>query len=172
METRTNLFGFVLVLLLIGALLSGCGAASTAGSAIDACKLITQADAEAVLGGPVKASENPVSGEGIAAVTSCKYIVAAAPSVNNVTLIVRRLDSADAAKQDFEQLKKDMEPKLNVTPSDVTGVADAAFWSGGSVNQLAVLKGKVELLFYVYGASTPQDAAQGLAQKTLGRLTQ
>jgi hypothetical protein len=173
MNMRRNLSAFVLVLFLAGAVLSGCGGSSAgAGKAIDACKLLTQADAEAVLGGPVKAPENPVSGEGLAVVTSCKYRVAAAPSVNNVSVIVRRLDSADAARQDFEQLKKDMEPKLNVTPTDVTSVGDAAFWSGGSVNQLAVLKDKVQLLIYVNGpqSGAPDTAAKTLAANALGRL--
>ena len=173
MNMRRNVHGFVVVSLLIGAMLSGCGGSSAgAGSAIDACKLLTQPDAEAVLGGTVKAPENPVSGEGLAVVTSCKYRVAAAPSVNNVSIIVRRLDSADAAKQDFEQLKKDMQPKLNVPPTEVAGVGDAAFWSGGSVNQLAVLKGKVQLLIYVNGPQSgePDAAAKTLATKALGRL--
>jgi hypothetical protein len=176
MEDHFTLFDVLIVLLLVGLVLAGCGGSATGASGqsgpIDACQLITKADAEAALGEAVKAPENPITGEGLAAVTSCKYTVASAPSVNNVSLIVRRLDSADAAKADFDQLKKDMEPKLNVTPNDVPGLGDAAFWSGGAVNQLAVLKGKVQLLIYVRGPQgiSPEATAQALATKALGRL--
>jgi len=176
MEDRFTLFDVVMMLLVIGAILAGCGSPgghSTSGAgAIDACKLITAADAEATLGGAVKPPESPVSGEGLAVVTSCKYAIAAAPSVNNVTLIVRKLDTVSTAQQDFDQMKKDMVTQLNVTPRYVDGLGDAAFWSGGAVNQLAVLKGKVQLLVMVSGAqgAAPDVAAEALADKALSRL--
>lgn len=177
MASRYTLFDFLCVVLLAGVILAGCGGSApgpTGGTgqsgSIDACKLITQADAEAVLGGVVKAPEVPMSGEGVAVVTSCKYTVAAAPSVDNVTLIVRRLDGTDAAKNDFDQMKKDTATQLGVTPEDVSGIGDSAFWAGGAVNELAVLKGKAELLILVKGPAAVQDAARGLADKALSRL--
>lgn len=170
MEERFRMPAVVLVLLLAAFALGGCGGAGKP-SAIDSCALITAADAQAVLGGPVKAPEKPVEGEGVAVVTSCAYR-SEASGLNHVTLIARRLDTSSSARSDFDQLKRDMEPQLNVTPSDVAGLGDGAFWAGGSVNQLAVLKGNAELLIMVNGSqgATPEAAARSLAEKALGRL--
>jgi hypothetical protein len=166
-----KVFDLVLVAVLAVAVLAGCGGSGGKASTVDACGLITAADAQAVLGGPVKAPENPVSGEGNAVVTSCKYRAEAA-DLNNITLIVRRLDTPASGKQDFDQFKKDTEPKLNVTPVDVSGIGDAAFWIGGSLNQLAVLKGRDQLLISVNNpqGATEQEASQTLAAKALSRL--
>jgi hypothetical protein len=178
MEDHFTLFDVLIVLLLVGVVLTGCGGSATGASgksgSIDACQLITKADAEAALGETVKAPENPITGEGIAVVTSCKYTVAAAPSVNNVSLIVRRLDTAAASRKDFEQLKQDTVTKLNVTPEDVAGIGDGAIWIGGIYNQLSVLHGKVQLLISVMGpqGATPDAAAKTLAAKALSRLPQ
>lgn len=171
MKEDFKLFDVVLVALLALAVLAGCGGSGSKASAVDACGLITPADAQELLGGPVKAPENPISGEGTAIVTSCKYRAESA-DLNNVTLIVRRLDTQDAAKQDFDQFKKDTESKLSVTPDEVSGIGDAAFWIGGALNQLAVLKGRDQLLISVNNpqAASQLEASRALAGKALARL--
>jgi hypothetical protein len=165
----------IIALLLLGAALAACnGSGGTAGkSAVtDACQVLTQADAQAALGGPVKAPEKPISGEGIAVVTSCKYSTAAGTGVDNVTLIMRRLDTPAATQQDFDQMKRDMVSKVSVTPEDIANLGDGAFWADGAINQLAVRKGQVQLLILVHGpaGTDPQAAAKTLALKALNRL--
>jgi hypothetical protein len=141
MKSRFRIASVVVVSVLLATVLASCGGSAgskTGGGglsgAVDACQLITQADAEAVLGGTVRAPEHPVEGEGAAVVTSCKYIVAAEPSMNNVALIVRKLDTVEAARQDFEQSKKDTVSRLNTTPEEVAGLGDSSYWIGGAYN--------------------------------------
>ncbi len=136
---------------------------------IDACALLTATNAEATLGKPVRKAETLINGEGNGVVTSCKY-----RATDDVTLstgiIVRKLDSAEWAKQFYAQTEKDMATTLSVTPEDVTGVGEAAFWVGDMYNQLYALKGSVHVLLDVSNQTSPNDTVKGLMTKILDRL--
>lgn len=70
---------------------------------LDACALLTKADAEAILGQPVMEPEHPIQGGATFNVSSCKYRVQA-DALDNVTLIVTVPVNSDveSAKTAFE----------------------------------------------------------------------
>ena len=130
-------------------------------AAVDACALVTKADAEAALGTPVG---DPVRGD-VPPVYSCSY--ATADRLNNVSVNVT---SYSDARQAYDSHL--MAVKIN-NYEELPGLGDRAYRS--LVSDVTVLKGRFELSVDV-SLSIPKDEqvkkARELASRGLERLPQ
>lgn len=135
-----------------------------AGSGIDACKLVTKADAASALGSEVKASDSVAKQSG--AQSDCQYLSASADSPDNVYVQVASGKVEKDAFNVARDLYKDAKP--------LNGVGDSAFYVelGAPVVQVHILKGDRYLIIAVLDI-TPNDsvgAATALAKTAAGRL--
>jgi hypothetical protein len=131
---------------------------------IDACTLLTAADAEAILGGPVEkpvASGHrlPVAGHS----SRCAYLTSR-PPLRVVNLLVEQLATPREAASAFEQTRRISKTVSGTPPEDLAGLGERAFWEGGSIAKLHVLKGN---LWLVIGCSL----GPGLDQEAPARQT-
>lgn len=161
-----------LLVLVLAALLAACGSSAKAQTAkgggsgagggadpIDACALVTKAEAEALLGVPV-GEPYPKTVPGVA--TTCNYLASGDRDSRNVFVWASPQKSADAARKFFDNAKRDA-PSLGTTAREQAGLGDGAFWING---QLWVLKGKVVLAF----TADTEAHTQQLAGQVLKRL--
>jgi hypothetical protein len=126
---------------------------------LDACTLVTKAEAEGVLGKPVG---EPLREE-YPSFYSCKYEAA---DRDNVTVSVLEFPDAQQAADAYQ-----MEIDINSYP-EVSGIGDRALRPWPFMD-ISVLSSKYDLSIDVVNGSDemPQfEAARGLAQKALGRL--
>jgi hypothetical protein len=149
-------------------------AQAPAASKFDACKLLTKADAEQILGKPVDSPTNPLQGDATYSVDSCEYKVTGGTALDNATMIVTVPANGDPARAQavFNSGKQQAQALYNAAPLDVPGLGDAAYWVGGAGNNLSILKGNI---FVTLSASTQKgDSASpallDLAKVVLGRL--
>jgi hypothetical protein len=160
-----------LLVLALAALLTACGAsakaqtaqgsggAGGAGKPIDACALVTRAEAAALLGTPV-GEPQPKTLPGLA--TTCSYLASAPRDSRSVFVWASPQQTADGARKAFDNAKRDA-PALGTTARDQAGLGDGAFWIH---DQLWVRKGEV-----VLQASADNEAnTQKLAGQVLMRL--
>ena len=135
-----------LLVLVLAALLAACGSsakaqtakggAGGAGDPIDACALVTKAEAEALLGVSVGEPQPKVVGGGVA---TCNYLASGARDSRSVFVWANPRKTADGARTVLENTKKDA-PTVGTTAREQAGLGDDAFWID---NQLWVRKGKV-----------------------------
>ncbi len=114
--------------------------APAAASKFDACKLLTKADAEQILGEPVDSPTNPMQGDATYSVDSCEYKVTGGTALDNATLVVTVPASGDPARAQavFNSGKQQAQAMYNAAPVDVPGLGDAAYWVGGAGNNLSI----------------------------------
>jgi hypothetical protein len=108
-----------------------------------ACRLLTRDDAEALLGGP--ALEPPVTSSmaDIGVVSwRCGYISAAKNPTKVVTMLASRWQEPGDARRAFEHAHALSQTISGQVPETVDGLGERAYWSGGKVNQLNVLRGR------------------------------
>lgn len=129
-----------------GAAPSGAGApavrAATPQQENLACKLLTREDAEALLGGPIR--EPPVTSiiTGMRVVSSrCGYISVAKNPTKVVTLLASRYQEPAGVRHAFEHAHALAQTLSGQVPENVDGLGERAYWSGGKVNELHVLRG-------------------------------
>ena len=143
-------------------------------TSVDACALLSKADAEKILGQPVKDPESPVQGSADFNVSSCVYHTQTGTALDRVALVVWVVASGDAAyaKTAFETDKQKVPANYNADPVDVAGVGDAAYWVAGAGNQLMVLKGTVQfsLLASTQKGDTASPEIVDLAKLVISRL--
>ncbi len=149
-------------------------AQSPASVKIDACTLLTKADAVQILGNPVDDPTHPVQANETFNVDSCEYQVMGGTALDNATLIVTVPSNGDlaTAQTAFVTGKQQAQAAYNAAPVDVPGLGDSAYWVGGAGNNLSILKGNVNVTL---SASTqkgdaPSQAVLDLAKAALGRL--
>jgi hypothetical protein len=107
-----------------------------------ACRLLTRDDAEALLGGPVR--EPPVTSitADIGVVTSrCGYISVAKNPTKVVTLLASRWQDPADVRRAYEHAHALSQTVSGQVPENADGLGERAYWSGGKVNQLHVLRG-------------------------------
>jgi hypothetical protein len=119
-----------------------------------ACQLLTRDDAEALLGGPVL--EPPVTSRmadiGVLS-WRCAYISAAKNPTKVVTLLANRWQEPGGVRRAFEHAHALSQTISGQVPENVDGLGERAYWSGGKVNQLNVLRGRDWLV--ISGAASP-----------------
>jgi hypothetical protein len=128
----------------------------TPAASVDACALVTQAEAESALGAPVG---EPEIGN-TPPIFSCSYETA---EFNVVSVIVAVYDSAEDAEDAF-QLAID----INDYP-EIEGLGERAY-NGQPVLDVTVLTGSYELSVDVVGPDNDLQLAQDLARTALDRL--
>lgn len=107
-----------------------------------ACKLLTPGDAEDLLGGPVQEPPVTSSMADIGVVSwRCGYISQAKNPTKVVTLLAKRWQQADDARRAYEHAHALSQTISGQVPETMDGLGDRAYWSGGKVNQLNVLRG-------------------------------
>jgi hypothetical protein len=138
-----------LVLLILVSTIAACkgrtaGPAASAMTATDACGLLTRADAEALLGGPVSPPQTgSTAAPGTVSSTRCSYLSESGNPVKVVTLLLRRYASPAAAANAYEGALAMSRSISGAEPADEAGPAlggQRAYWAGGTVNQLSVLR--------------------------------
>jgi hypothetical protein len=139
----------LVILLLLFSTVAACkgrtaGPAPGATTATDACGLLTRADAEALLGGPVSPPQTgSTAAPGTVSSTRCSYLSASGNPVKVVTLLLRRYASPAAAADAYERALAISRSISGAEPADEAGPAlggQRAYWAGGTVNQLNVLR--------------------------------
>jgi hypothetical protein len=146
------------------------GPAPRAPHAVEACALLTAADAQAALGEQevVEMTSFLSEAQKQKDPAQCGYNAGSDPS-KIVRLEVRRAASPDAASSAFDSTRGLL---AGSAPQDVPGLGDAAFWVGGSLAQLHVRKGATQLIITSQPGEgkDPLAAAKTLAGQALGRL--
>ena len=149
-------------------------AQSPASAKIDACTLLTKADATQIMGNPVDDPTHPVQGSEAFYVDSCEYKLTGGTTLDNITLTVEIPTTGDlaTAQAAFNTGKQQAQAAYNAAPLDVPGVGDTAYWVSGAGNTLAVMKGIVTftLSASTQKGDTPSQAVLDLAKAVLGRL--
>jgi hypothetical protein len=145
----------------------------------DACLLLAKADAEATVGGAVKDPLRNVSqtDQGKISVSSCTY---SQPLPSNSTdiskigsagLLVRKATNNAEAVKVFADAKAASKNMSGVEPVVIAGLGDQAYWSGGNLNQMNVLKGDA---WYIVTLRIPsgdiQAKARELAKKIIEKI--
>ncbi|MFA4954709.1 MAG: hypothetical protein WC641_05345 [Patescibacteria group bacterium] len=104
-----------------------------------ACDVLSGAEAATALGAVVEKGKSNEIQEGDVKVTTCAYATLVAP-VKIMTLLLRRAENRAAAEEAFQEAKSQSRDQSGVEPQDILGLGDAAYWVGGSLNQLNVRK--------------------------------
>jgi hypothetical protein len=138
--------------------------ATAAPGALDASQVLTKADAEAVLG---KEVGDPTVSNTAGVVSTCNYM---AKDLTGLHLLIRAAASPDAARVIFEEARKQAEAMSRVEPEPVSGLGDAAYWAGGDLNQLNVVKGRYWMIFSAPMADHPLELTKQAAERALPRV--
>jgi hypothetical protein len=140
---------------------SAAPAAAPAQTKINAAEFFTKADAEAVLGKPV--NDPTIQGDGIYT-SNVSYI---ATDFTGISLYVR----AGTSPRTFEEAQAKSKSISDVDPVPVAGVGEKAYWAGGKLNQLNVLKNQNWLIISVFaGGEQSLDLTKKAAEKILPRV--
>lgn len=133
---------------------------------ISACSLLTQDEAEEILGEPVeKPTDSALGGK----VSNCSWMT---PSFDRVGILVRRSATAEEAKTVCEQARRQSKSLSGVDPEDVAGLGESAYWAGGNINQLNVFRGNYWLIITASKGEVGENLplAKAVAEKALARL--
>ena len=175
------------ILLLASVALAGCGGAKTeetkgntaqpsstdsskpSSGNLDACALLTKADAESLLGGSVKEPTTTRNENGGTVVSQCHYSNEAGDK--QVGLLARQAPTSAEAKQIFGTARSASKGLSGTDPQTVSGLGDDAYWTDGNLNQLNVLKDEVWLIITTrQGKGDRLAASKDAANKILSHL--
>jgi hypothetical protein len=136
-------------------------------SKLDACLLLTKSDAEELMG---EAASSPTSSHVGETVSRCGYM--SQSGSKRVSLLVRQASSHNEAVQIFQKAQNKSKGLSGSDPQAVPGLGDAAFWAGGTLKQLNVLKGDAWLIVSAHFGSDndPLAAGESAAKKILAHL--
>lgn len=142
----------------------------------DSCTLLTMVDAEAVLGQKVNTPlTSGAATEGQATtVSSCSYATngETPADVKVASLLVRKAATLEEANKVFDNARAESKKLSGVDPVDVANLGDRAYWSGGSLTQMNVLKGQAWLIVNVQDkqSRTNQQQAFEAARRALDKM--
>ena len=139
------------------------------GEKVDACGLLTKADAESFLGesvGQPATSRTEAMGN---IVTQCRY---SSTSGKRVGLLARQAATPDQAAKVFRQARDTSNELSGAAPQMISGLGDDAYWTGGNLKQLNLLKGGVWLIITASPGNgiDPLEASKVVAGKILIRI--
>ena len=123
---------------------------------LDLQQLLTKADVEAILG---KQVAHPTTSNAGGTVFTCNYMAKDSSSLN---MFARVSPDSAAARRLFEQAQAMSKNLSKTDPEPIAGLGDLAYWTGGDLNQLNVLKGRYWIIF---SAPFAKEQAQELTQK-------
>jgi hypothetical protein len=138
---------------------------------IDACSLLTKADVESLLAEPVGAPATTHTEAMGNTVTQCRY---SAPAGNKrVGLLLRQAATADEAAKIFRQARDASKELSGADPQMIDGLGESAYWTGGNLRQLNVLKGDAWLIITASpgNGTDPLEVSKSVSRKILARMT-
>jgi len=136
-------------------------AAAPAQGTLNAAEFFTKADAEAVLGKPV--NDPSLRGNGVT-VSSVNF------GASDFSAIALQVNTG-ATTQNFDQAQAASKSISGADPVPVAGVGEKAYWAGGKLNQLNILKNSKLLIITVMGkGDQSMELAKQAAQKILPRV--
>ena len=137
---------------------------------VDACALLTKEDVESFLGEPVGAPAITRTEAMGNIVTQCRY---SAPSGNKrVGLLLRQAATADEAAKIFKKARDASKELSGAEPQVIDGLGESAYWTGGNLKQLNVLKGDAWLIITASpgNGTDPLEASKSVSRKILARM--
>jgi hypothetical protein len=137
---------------------------------IDACNLLTKADVESFLAEPVGTPATTHTEAMGNMVTQCRY---SAPTGNKrVGLLLRQASTVDEAAKIFKQARDTSKELSGADPQVIDGLGDSAYWTGGNLKQLNVLKGDAWLIITASAGNgtDPLEANKSVSRKILARM--
>ncbi len=127
----------------------------------DACKYLTKEIAESVVG-PI--SKEPNTEGSNVGMSNCMYL---SDDFSAVSLLI----TSDFSSATFDQAFQASKGISGVDPVKVEGLGDAAYWAGGTLNQMNILKGDNLMIIMAIGAKGDvQTVARGVAEKVLAKM--
>jgi hypothetical protein len=164
--------------LLVVAALAACGpsAKPTPPLRVDACALFTDADATAIAGESIAGMSSTLDEARGRDPGQCIYNSGNLEQPRILSLLIRQHRNPEAAKRTLETSRSTF-TTMTMTKGhvqDVPGLGDGALWVGGSLQQLHVLRGAVELVVTVQSPDGTDQLkpARLIAEKALSRLKQ
>lgn len=142
----------------------------------DACRLLARSDAQAVLGLPVMdpLSSGATTEDRGTIVSSCSYATGGedVAAIKVASLLVRKAPSADEALRIYEEAQGRSPLVSGAEPTEIEGLGDRAYWIGGTLTQLNVLKGDAWFIVNVRDEQTGDLQAQSVeaARRVLSKL--
>jgi hypothetical protein len=136
----------------------------------DACALLTKEDVESFLGEAVGAPATTHTEAMGNTVTQCRYT---APSGNKrVGLLLRQAATANEAAKIFKQARDASKELSGAEPQVIDGLGESAYWTGGNLKQLNVLKGDAWLIITASAGNgaDPLEASKNVSRKILARM--
>ncbi len=142
----------------------------------DSCVLFLQTDAEAVLG--VKVNEPLHSGaateDQATTVSSCSYATTGETpaDVRVASLLVRKAKDVEEARRVFDEARSLSKGLSGVDPVDAQNLGDRAYWAGGALNQLNVLKDDAWLIVNIQDTKNKAQLQQATeaARRALDKM--
>ena len=168
----------VMLMLSVLVMLAGCGSSKTDSAGgkklagkVDACALLTKDDAEAILGGTVNAPTTNNAEQNGTVVSQCHYSSIAGGTVKQVGVLARQSPTADEARQTFQRAQGASKDLSGTEAQKIAGLGDDAYWTGGKLAQLNVLKDNVWLIVTANpGQGDRLEASKTAANKILAHL--
>jgi hypothetical protein len=100
----------------------------------------------------------------------CTYTTGSTEAPGVLSLEVRPARDPQRAARLHKASKGSLQTLSRGQVEDVSGVGDAAFWVGGDLRQLHVLRGRNLLIITIQAGDDPRAAARQVAATVLGRL--
>jgi hypothetical protein len=137
---------------------------------LDACSLLTKEDVESFLSEPVGAPATTHTEAMGNTVTQCRY--SASSGNKRVGLLLRQASTADEAAKIFKQARDASKELSGAEPQVIDGLGESAYWTGGNLKQLNVLKGAAWLIITANSGSgtDPLEASKNVSRKILARM--
>jgi hypothetical protein len=168
----------VLLVSAVLVMLTGCGASKTDNAGgkkltakVDACALLTKDDAEAMLGGSVNAPTTNNAEQNGTVVSQCHYSSMTGGTIKQVGVLARQSPTADEARQVFQRAQGAAKDLSGTEPQKIPGLGDDAYWTGGNLAQLNVLRDNVWLIVTANpGQGDRLEASKAAANKILAHM--
>lgn len=136
---------------------------------LNACKLLTQEEATAVLGGELL---KKYSGTKIAdiIVTSCTYTVSSTvmtTATSSVRFVLQQFSTPEESQRNYEAAREQSKELSGTEPETVADLGENAYWSGGTLNHLGARQGNQWYQIQVKGLDGPKTKAVELLKAAL-----
>jgi hypothetical protein len=161
-------------------LVAGCGPghdprdakAFRAPEKIEACALFPFEEAQVIAGTGVATISSTMDDAVGRDPKICSYNAGSIEVPQILGLEVRPAQSVGEAERRQEGSRPFLGTLSKGQVQDVPGVGDAAYWAGGSVGQLHVRKGTVNLIVTIQAGKDPMGAAKQVAEQAFARMQQ
>jgi hypothetical protein len=143
-----------------------------ANSAIDACDLFPNDEANAIAGGYVSGMSSTLEDAKGRNPLSCAYNAGSTEQPRILSLLVRLHEDSERAEKALRSARGSLDSLTRGDLKDVPNLGHGAFWAGGSLQQLHVRQGEKQLLItcQLVDPAASFAGAEKIAKAALGRL--